>query len=68
VIVELARKLGLDVIAEGIETPAQLDALRDLGVEFGQGFLIGRPAAPGTGRFRRQMPAEFSARQDARRT
>jgi EAL domain-containing protein (putative c-di-GMP-specific phosphodiesterase class I) len=68
VIVELARKLGLDVIAEGIETPAQLDALRDLGVEFGQGFLIGRPAAAGTGRFRRQMPAEFSVRQDARRT
>ncbi|MDA0159268.1 EAL domain-containing protein [Solirubrobacter ginsenosidimutans] len=67
VIVELARKLGLDVIAEGIETPAQLDALRDLGVEFGQGFLIGRPAAAGTGRFRRQMPAEFSVRQDARR-
>jgi diguanylate cyclase (GGDEF)-like protein len=68
VIVELARKLGLDVIAEGIETPAQLDALRDLGVEFGQGFLIGRPAVAGTGRFRRQMPAEFSVRQDARRT
>ena len=43
VIVELARKLELDVIAEGIETAGQLDALRDLGVEFGQGFLIGRP-------------------------
>jgi EAL domain-containing protein (putative c-di-GMP-specific phosphodiesterase class I) len=68
VIVELARKLGLDVIAEGIETPAQLDALRDLGVELGQGFLVGRPAAAGTGRFRRQMPAEFSVRQNARRT
>jgi EAL domain-containing protein (putative c-di-GMP-specific phosphodiesterase class I) len=67
VIVELARKLELDVIAEGIETQAQLDALRDLGVEFGQGFLIGRPAAAGSGRFRRQMPAGFSARQDARR-
>ncbi|HEX6024830.1 MAG TPA: EAL domain-containing protein [Solirubrobacter sp.] len=59
VIVELARKLGLDVIAEGIETPAQLSALRDLEVELGQGFLVGRPAAAGTGRFRRQMPAEF---------
>jgi diguanylate cyclase (GGDEF)-like protein len=64
VIVELARKLGLDVIAEGIETPAQLSALADLGVERGQGFLVGRPAAAGTGRFRRQMPAEYSARQD----
>ncbi|HEY6886985.1 MAG TPA: EAL domain-containing protein, partial [Solirubrobacter sp.] len=65
VIVELARKLGLDVIAEGIETPAQLDALRDLGVELGQGFLIGRPAVAGTGRFRRQMPAEFNVRHRA---
>jgi diguanylate cyclase (GGDEF)-like protein len=49
-IVELARTLDLDVIAEGIETHAQLDALRDLGVEFGQGYLLGRPAAPQTGR------------------
>ena len=56
-IVELARKLGLDVIAEGIETPAQLNALRDLDVELGQGFLVGRPAAAGTGRFRRQVHA-----------
>ena len=46
-IVELARKLELDVIAEGIETPAQLGALRELGVELGQGFLVGRPAAAG---------------------
>ena len=49
VIVELARKLDLEVIAEGIETPAQLRALRELGVELGQGFLVGRPAAPRTG-------------------
>ncbi len=56
VIVDLARRLGLDVVAEGIETPAQLEALRALGVEFGQGFLIGRPATAGTGRFRRQVP------------
>ena len=60
VIVGLAHKLGLEVIAEGIETPAQLSALRDLGVELGQGFLVGRPSPAGTGRFRRQMPAEFS--------
>jgi diguanylate cyclase (GGDEF)-like protein len=52
IIVELARTLELDVIAEGIETPAQLVALRELGVEFGQGFLLGRPAAPDA-RFRR---------------
>ena len=44
-IVDLARTLELDVIAEGIETPAQLAALRELGVEFGQGYLLGRPSA-----------------------
>jgi EAL domain-containing protein (putative c-di-GMP-specific phosphodiesterase class I) len=59
VIVELARKLGLDVIAEGIETPGQLNALRELEVELGQGYLVGRPAAAGTGRFRRQISPEF---------
>jgi EAL domain-containing protein (putative c-di-GMP-specific phosphodiesterase class I) len=57
VIVELARKLELDVIAEGIETPEQLAALRELEVELGQGYLVGRPAAAGTGRFRRQVHA-----------
>jgi diguanylate cyclase (GGDEF)-like protein len=46
IIVELARTLELDVIAEGIETPAQLAALREIGVELGQGFLLGRPVAP----------------------
>jgi diguanylate cyclase (GGDEF)-like protein len=55
-IVDLARKLDLDVIAEGIETPAQLAALRALGVEFGQGYLLGRPAAPEPGRFRAPAP------------
>ena len=66
-IVDLARTLELEVIAEGIETPEQLAALRDLGVELGQGFLVGRPAPRGTGRFRRQMPAEFSVRRDGAR-
>ena len=31
------------VIAEGIEEPDDLAALRDLGVELGQGFLLSRP-------------------------
>jgi EAL domain-containing protein (putative c-di-GMP-specific phosphodiesterase class I) len=31
------------IVAEGIETPAELEALRGLGVTHGQGFLIGRP-------------------------
>ncbi|WP_288481642.1 GGDEF and EAL domain-containing protein [uncultured Deinococcus sp.] len=42
-IVEMARSLNLTVVAEGIETPAQLDALRDLGCGYGQGYHLARP-------------------------
>jgi EAL domain-containing protein (putative c-di-GMP-specific phosphodiesterase class I) len=42
--VSFARRLGARLIAEGIETRADLRVLRDLGVEFGQGYLLGRPA------------------------
>jgi len=44
--VALAHSLGLRVIAEGIETPEQLRRLRELGCEYGQGFLFSRPLAP----------------------
>lgn len=43
-ILALARALGMDVVAEGIETEAQRSALLALGCEFGQGYLLGRPA------------------------
>ncbi len=43
-IVTLGRELGAIVVAEGIEDPAELAALRDLNVPCGQGFLLGRPA------------------------
>jgi EAL domain-containing protein (putative c-di-GMP-specific phosphodiesterase class I) len=42
-IIELARVLGMDVVAEGIETPGQYCLLRNLGCRFGQGFLFARP-------------------------
>ncbi len=42
-ILDLARTLGLSVIAEGVETDSQADALRALGCLHGQGFLYGRP-------------------------
>jgi EAL domain-containing protein (putative c-di-GMP-specific phosphodiesterase class I) len=42
-IVELARVLGMDVVAEGIETPEQFRILRQLGCRFGQGYLFSRP-------------------------
>lgn len=37
----------LQVVAEGIETAEELQALRELGCEYGQGFLLGRPAPIG---------------------
>jgi EAL domain-containing protein (putative c-di-GMP-specific phosphodiesterase class I) len=42
-IVELARVLGMDVVAEGIETYEQYRLLREMGCRFGQGFLFARP-------------------------
>ena len=42
-VVKLGHSLGLTVVAEGVETPLQLTRLRDLGCEFGQGYLFGRP-------------------------
>ena len=42
-IVTLAHSLGLDVVAEGIETEAQLAQLKDLGCEYGQGYLFSKP-------------------------
>ncbi len=42
-IVNLAHSLGLDVIAEGIETKTQLEMLRCLGCEYGQGYFFAYP-------------------------
>jgi PAS domain S-box-containing protein/diguanylate cyclase (GGDEF)-like protein len=42
-VVAIGQALGLDVVAEGVETPAQLGALRGLGCGFAQGFLLARP-------------------------
>jgi EAL domain-containing protein (putative c-di-GMP-specific phosphodiesterase class I) len=44
-IVTLCTTLGLDVVAEGIEHPDQLEALQRLGCPNGQGFLFARPLA-----------------------
>ncbi len=42
-VIKLGHSLGLEVVAEGVETPLQLTRLRDLGCEYGQGYLFGRP-------------------------
>lgn len=42
-IVSLAHNLGLRVVAEGIETHSQLEYLKNIKCEFGQGYYIGRP-------------------------
>ncbi len=41
-IVTMAHKLGMQVIAEGIETPEQLELLQQAGCDFGQGYLFSK--------------------------
>jgi EAL domain-containing protein (putative c-di-GMP-specific phosphodiesterase class I) len=43
-ILALARALGMEALAEGIETEAQRETLLAMGCKFGQGYLLGRPA------------------------
>jgi EAL domain-containing protein (putative c-di-GMP-specific phosphodiesterase class I) len=43
-VVALAGSMGLSVVAEGIETQAQAEALQALGCQMGQGFLFAKPA------------------------
>ncbi|GAB7189366.1 hypothetical protein NUM3379_00720 [Kineococcus sp. NUM-3379] len=45
-IIGMARTLGIGVIAEGVELPAQLEALRRLDCDGAQGFLLGYPETP----------------------
>ena len=41
---QVARTLAAEIVAEGVETADDLAVLRDLGVEYAQGFYWGRPA------------------------
>ena len=43
--VTLTRALGATLVVEGVETPAELDVLREMGVDCVQGYLLGRPSA-----------------------
>jgi diguanylate cyclase (GGDEF)-like protein/PAS domain S-box-containing protein len=61
-VISMAHALGHTVIAEGIETPQQRDALRRLGCRYGQGFLWSR-AVP-----RRQLAAVIDTIESERAT
>lgn len=43
---DLSRDLGMEVIAEGVETPLQLEALRSFACQYVQGFLVSKPLDP----------------------
>jgi EAL domain-containing protein (putative c-di-GMP-specific phosphodiesterase class I) len=45
-LVQLCEDLGIGVVGEGVETPAERDALLELGCDLLQGYLFGRPGAP----------------------
>ncbi|MEQ8454951.1 MAG: EAL domain-containing protein [Sandaracinaceae bacterium] len=45
-LVQLAHSLGIEVVAEGVETPAECKVLRSLECDYLQGFLFARPGPP----------------------
>ena len=58
-IVELARVMGMDVVAEGIETCEQYKLLRQLGCRFGQGYLFSPPVPATTVSAMLRMPGRI---------
>ena len=61
-VVTLARGLDMSVTAEGVETTEQLEGLKTLGVNFAQGYLLGRPM---TAADLDKQPVTFRSRRDA---
>jgi EAL domain-containing protein (putative c-di-GMP-specific phosphodiesterase class I) len=59
-LVDFAKQTGAQVVAEGLETDAELATVRELGIDLGQGYLLGRPgdvaALHGT-----PAPSQFAA-------
>lgn len=45
-LVTFAEKIGCSIIAEGIETEAELGTLKSIGIHYGQGYFIARPSFP----------------------
>ena len=56
-IVRMAESLGITTVAEAVEETAQLEAVRELGVQYAQGYLLGMPQALDEFEFKRQSRA-----------
>ena len=66
-IIMIARRLKLDVVAEGVETEAQLDTLIGMGVNYLQGYLLGHPSRHADSYFERER-SDWTAGDFARRS
>ena len=60
----LADKMGSTIIAEGIERREELETLLEIGITYGQGFLLGRPEPP-TWRDEQAESTKAESTQDA---
>ncbi|MFQ1002805.1 EAL domain-containing protein [Modestobacter sp. SSW1-42] len=65
-LVEFGHGCGATVVAEGVETAAEAAALQELQVDFGQGWLFGRPAHPGTSATGAAVPVARTPLDDVR--
>lgn len=65
-IVDFANRTGATIVAEGIETPAELESVTALGMTAGQGYLLGRPSVDPKewGRFGSKAPTKSEDADD----
>jgi len=64
-IATLARNLGMEVVAEGVESEAQLACLKSLNCEYAQGYLFSKPLTADAGS--RFIESDYEKRQEAER-